>query len=346
MSVTREFANEFGLVYAKATYANYVISIFASGIQFFMIAYCLTTFFETPADLRKGRAPYLVVGCLIFVFSTLSACVDITISFDMLLEASNGIEYLGLLSPGWKDLVTSVSILMMFILGDGLLLYRCYLILYGGHRWLLALPVATYLSTIGLSLYQIALIATIEGWGGQTSALVTESSRNILSVLTTIFITVIICYRLNSDYKRLAKALPTKRLGVYTNAIRILVESALPLSIAGIAQVSVQIPQSVYGARKMAGFTGDRKALMVALSTTSLLWYALLAISPQLIIFRVSTGRSWAKTVRSTDAEAFSRSLAFNHAPCAAESSISGNEESEEEGRGNSKEPQNFPSAS
>ncbi|TFK22293.1 hypothetical protein FA15DRAFT_644395 [Coprinopsis marcescibilis] len=319
---TKADRNEYGLVYAKARYANYAITMFTTGIQFFMMAYSLAIYFETPREKRKGRAPYLVIGCLIFILSTLSACTDIAIIFNSLLEASDGLSYLAVEPTGtWQNIFSETTFFFVFILGDGLLLYRCYLMLFGGWLWLVALPILTYLATIALSIFQIVTFAQEEG-DGIRIAISMECARNILSVATNIIITFIICHRLMSSHKRWAESLPTKRLVVYSAAMRILVESALPLSVAGIVQAGLQIVPVTLGGR-ISDYTGNRNALIVAMSTSSLIYYALLAIAPQMVILRVTTGRSWAKTERSTDVEIFSRSLAFNHGARGNESELS-----------------------
>ncbi|TFK19530.1 hypothetical protein FA15DRAFT_708894 [Coprinopsis marcescibilis] len=73
----------------------------------------------------------------------------------------------------------------------------------------------------------------------------------------------------------------------------------------------------------ITSYAGDPKALLVAYECLSLVHYALQAIAPQMIIFQVTTGRSWVKTNKSS-AEALSQSLAFNHGPQPEESHLSG----------------------
>ncbi|TFK22302.1 hypothetical protein FA15DRAFT_563240, partial [Coprinopsis marcescibilis] len=280
------------------------------GIQFFMTSYGLVVFFETPPGKRKGRGPYIITGCLIFVLFTVSACIDIIKPFGALLEASDGLEYMEVIFSDlatWKHIVNDVSISLVFVLGDGLLLYRCYL-MFIGSWWVLVAPVLTYLSSIALS---ISLLCPLPA-GIVTSM---ETLRNILSVVTNIFVTSIISYRIVATHREVAKALPGQHLAMYTTALRVLLESALPLSIAGIVQAAIHVVPLASGPGRIRDYTGDARALLVAGHTVSAVYYALQAIAPQLIIFRVTTGRSWAQTGGSRDAEAFSRSLAFNQNP-------------------------------
>ncbi|TFK22291.1 hypothetical protein FA15DRAFT_758106 [Coprinopsis marcescibilis] len=311
---TQEYINEYCLVYAKSQYATFVVAIFAAGIQLFMTSYSIAIFFETPPERRKGREPYLLVGCLIFVFFTLSACVDISKPFNLLLEASDGAEWIQLASAddaSWRSTLSDVSFSLVFILGDGLLLYRCYLILLRTSLWLLVLPVLTYLSAIALGICgSVLLYSYSELVNAQTRV---SLGRDILRFVTNILITSIICFKLSSSYRHLSNSLPAKRLAVYKTAAWILAESALPLTIAGIIDAVIYIIPTNTSNGKITGYNGDPKALAAAYGTVSAIYHALQAIAPQLIIFRVTAGRTWATTNKSSDAEAFSRSLAFNH---------------------------------
>ncbi|TFK21638.1 hypothetical protein FA15DRAFT_658143 [Coprinopsis marcescibilis] len=262
---------EYGLVLAKTFYSNYVITIFTAGIQCFMAFYTVITYFESSQERRQGRGGYILVGCLIFLVYTLGACVDVTQPFDMLLQASNGLDYLRIrgTSRDWREFFSFTCLTILFILGDGLLVQFSFE-------------------------YQPVPVLSNPSW-----------SLDVASRLTDTYLFVY-------DW-HLAKSLPAKRLSVYTTAVRVLVESALPLAIAGIIQIAVTL-----SSRSMVNFSGDRNAMMATIGATSLLYYALL-----IIIFRITMGRSLAATSKSADAGAFSRSLAFNHGPQGEDSLMS-----------------------
>ncbi|TFK22294.1 hypothetical protein FA15DRAFT_657634 [Coprinopsis marcescibilis] len=194
------------------------------GIQFFMTCYMIIVFFETPSEARKGRAPYLMVGGLIFVFFTIST---------------------------WR------------------------------WRWLCIIPVVTYLSSIAL---------------------------DITGIATNLVLTSIICYQLVSRHRHLARLLPAKRLKVYRSAVRILVESALPLSIVGLWSTAIHLANF----DNFNNGRGESTALTAIQGIAGPVYGVLQALAPQMIIFRATTGRSWVKT-STRDTEVFSRPLAFNH---------------------------------
>ena len=91
-----------------------------------MAFYCVAIFLETPKEARKGRIPYIVIGCLIFVIYTLGACTDISIPFDVLLAASNGVEFTMWYSiPDWRDYFSLGCLTLLLIIGDGVMVYLC-----------------------------------------------------------------------------------------------------------------------------------------------------------------------------------------------------------------------------
>ncbi|TFK21639.1 hypothetical protein FA15DRAFT_597519 [Coprinopsis marcescibilis] len=290
-------SHEYGLVLAKSIFANYIVTIFSVGILFFMTLHSLVVFLETPLHAREGRARYMVTGCLIFIFYALMASLDMSIPFDILLETSNGAEYTSRMTAhtDWREILSTAALSVVFTLGDGLLVYRCILMLYGRWIWLALLPVLTYFATIG----------EFEREPVPNSV---ESARCFLNVATNVLLTSIIASRIMATHRQLAKSLPAKHLAIYPTAVRILIESALPLSVAGVVQGAVILASTPW-----AEYKGDRNAAVAALGATSLVYYALLAISPQIIIFRVTIGRSWTRTLNSTDAVVISRPLAFNH---------------------------------
>ncbi|TFK19036.1 hypothetical protein FA15DRAFT_727550 [Coprinopsis marcescibilis] len=315
---TKEYTNEYGLVYLKAQYANYVITMATVGIQLFMNSYALVVFFETPAEKRLGRALYMVSGWMIFIFYAVGASFDMARMFRDLLEASNGIEYMEITSSyTWMEVLNLIAMLLVFVVGDGLLLYRCYLLLAVGRLWLLALPVLMYMSVIALSISNTVL--ALRGKPVYRTGL----SSDILTFMTNFLITSMLCYKLWSSHRDFARSLPlaSKRLGIYRAVIRILVESALPLTVAGIINVTITYIPTVTSS-SITVYPGDPKALVVAYECVAVVHYALQALAPQMIIFRVTTGRSWARANESS-AEALSLSLAFARGPHPEDSTLS-----------------------
>ncbi|TFK23459.1 hypothetical protein FA15DRAFT_670481 [Coprinopsis marcescibilis] len=290
---SEEHIGRFGMTVAKSVYGNAVGTVFAAGIVCFMALYILILFLETPEEKRRDRLPYVSASLLIFVVYAFGAAIGISMPFDHLLAASSGVDFIVLWPADWRDYAQMVATTLLFIFGDGVLLYRCYMLVES--RWLIALPTITYLGTIALSVTQIVLLRS-----DSKDILVYELVFVSLSVLTNISITALIALRLIKARNAFAKALPSRidALSVYTTAAHILIESAAPLSVFGICYVCVTFAEIPRRPLIRNGEGGMR--FVPAEMTLALLYYAFVAISPQMIIFRVTTGRSVTQTPDST----------------------------------------------
>ncbi|TFK30301.1 hypothetical protein FA15DRAFT_663705 [Coprinopsis marcescibilis] len=305
---------ELGLTLARSAWAADLLASFCTGLQCFMVLYSMTVFFGTPKEARKGRSRYIFASCLLFVVQSVNAFLEVDSVFKLLLQASTGKD---LLSPKAWDaektvpmLIPSIiSSLLLFTLGDGLLLYRCYVVL-NNSRWLVIFPTMTYLGAIAFNVhYRVHLLRVISHTVHNHADAIPVPPEGIwigLGVATNVGITALISYHLLKARKELAKSLPGKSLKVYSGVAYILIEAAVPLTLSGLALAAVtfaQIPQSVPMQHHIR--------LLAVASVFRVLYYAFTAISPQMVIFRVTTGRSWINAPPRSTREAFSRPLMF-----------------------------------
>ncbi|KAJ2926355.1 hypothetical protein H1R20_g10727, partial [Candolleomyces eurysporus] len=96
-----------------------------------------------------------------------------------------------------------------------------------------------------------------------------------------------ISFRLLLAARRNSQLLPSFSSKVYISVVAILVEAALPLSITGII-LACFMNQS-----RGAGATRPHQGIF------RILYFFFLSISPQMIIFRVTSGRALAKDLRA-----------------------------------------------
>lgn len=124
-----------------------------------------------------------------------------------------------------------------------------------------------------------------------------------LNVATNTLVTGLISFRLITSRKELARVLPSKDLNLYTGIVAMLIESVLPLTIAGLVYASVLVskPESPTVASEVTNnlFSFIYYSLMVS-STCKPVKVLVLTraqgLSPHIIIFRVTTNRSWTHT--------------------------------------------------
>ncbi|KAJ2921528.1 hypothetical protein H1R20_g15565, partial [Candolleomyces eurysporus] len=86
----------------------------------------------------------------------------------------------------------------------------------------------------------------------------------------------------------LAKLVPSADVQVYTGVIAILIESAAPLTVFGIITAAITLGQ-------VAGILSTAGGITVSGFLFEGFFYSFCTLSPHMIIFRVTTGRSFTK---------------------------------------------------
>ncbi|TFK23442.1 hypothetical protein FA15DRAFT_594103, partial [Coprinopsis marcescibilis] len=285
------------------------------GLQLFVVIYSLCVYFETPVAYRKGRGPYIATSCILSGLYMLRTAVYMPLIFSALFKAKSARDFM---SPnhwmgyqnGWEAYTAEFSFTLMVALADGLLLYRCYIVLYGS-RWLLVLPGLTYLGTIGMSAGDIMNIINYLG----TSAAFSLPVGGVwtgLNVATNVMITGLLSYRLKKAQNALSATMPSQgRTPLFVGAASLLIESTAPLTFFGICYAAIafaEIPPSVP--------LDSHIRILSAGKVLHELYCGFIVLSPQIIVLRVTTGRSWMKSPNSTGNDVgLSRSLAFAQAP-------------------------------
>ncbi|KAH6901762.1 hypothetical protein BKA70DRAFT_1023770, partial [Coprinopsis sp. MPI-PUGE-AT-0042] len=285
-----------------------------TGISWFMVVYGLSIFLETPKEHRKGRAKFLWISFLICAVFSADASRGAWGTYERLYSSMpDGRDYLRqsnrVIELPWYSCLTTILIDLYIALGDCLMacsyssLYRAFVI-WRHRRWLLVPPALTISTHIVLAILTPIQIPSID---------IPKSSLAVilLNVSTNIMITCLIVTRLVRTRRQMVTALPgSKKQPMYSDAMAIIVESAAPLAVFGvlcaISQViSLYFTDTLY---ERARWEGTRSAF-------ALLYYSFCALSPQMIIFRVTTGRSWNRPQETVDgAPAFSRPIQFAHA--------------------------------
>ncbi|KAJ2924615.1 hypothetical protein H1R20_g12486, partial [Candolleomyces eurysporus] len=247
------------------------------GIHLFMALYGLSVFLETPEPLRKGRKRYIAVSFVLTTLKALTASLDMAHYFQTLFKSTSTDHWHELFHGSyrdWKYLTSTASLGLVIIIGNALLVYRCYKVCVE-YWWVTILPMMTSLSA--LVFYFVSYYST-----GSDIGLIYSVVSTLLTVLTNIIVTALITIRLLRARRTLEKLLPSADVRVYTGVIAILIESAAPLTIFGI----------ITSAMKLAPSQDSRGRMICGILFDSL-FYSFCALSPHMIIFRVTTGRSF-----------------------------------------------------
>ncbi|KAF9524522.1 hypothetical protein CPB83DRAFT_773622, partial [Crepidotus variabilis] len=244
------------------------------GIQLFMCIYGFTVFLESTPTIRKGLRSYMIVSFLILSLFIVSQIPDGYEIFTLLSKSTNAVKAVRLRKKEdhtWWKITSTCTLTFVNWIGDGLLLYRLW-ILWVGRRWVLALVMTVYLASVGV-------IATYNNPWVRFNAR-TLSAWIFLSVAVNCLVTGLILYRLLSVRREVHEVMPKRDLEMYYGVTATLVESALPLSLAGIIYAAAMSSPVSAPARIISGMS-------------NILWFSLTALAPQMIIFRVVMGRSW-----------------------------------------------------
>ncbi|TFK24612.1 hypothetical protein FA15DRAFT_756389 [Coprinopsis marcescibilis] len=290
-----------GDVTAKVALANASLGLVFSGIQLAMVMYCVTVFAETPKSLRKGRLPYIILSIVIVAAFVVASSLNAYYLFYYLSRKrmSNGVfakpsilsmqDHSSFVAKTTSSYVNTAYIWIC----DGLLLYRCRII-WRQHRWICALPLIAYLSSVALGILSLASYFSL-----QTQRLRDQASAAsvLSSVSFNILATTLIVLKLLWEDQRLNSALSyALKTTAFSKIITLLIESALPAAFFGLIYgISILIPVPLPPPE--GDGTVEQRAASVALVKTSYtLFSSFVALSPQLIILRVTTGRSWTNT--------------------------------------------------
>ncbi|KAJ2936544.1 hypothetical protein H1R20_g548, partial [Candolleomyces eurysporus] len=279
-------------VLARAGYANFSLKLVAAdlltgsvdtGISIFMAIYGLSVFFETPKELRKGRGRYILISVALTVLLCLTASLEMAWYFQNLFEATSGIGFAQIASKNastWVRILSSGTSSLLILIGDALLTD----------------------DQVAIALYILYIDITHRG---RDTAY--ESARTFLTASTNVMVTALISGYLIHARRNLSQLLPSNDMRLYTGVVAILIESALPLSIFGIIYASIGV------VAELPEPTSAASSFTVAYYTFGSLFYCFSVLSPQMIIFRVTTGRSWLRFPQATDGEAVSNPINFAH---------------------------------
>lgn len=284
----------------KAVYGNVYIEIVVSGIQLFMSLYILSTYLETPKSSRKGKLPYVVASLAIFTLQALVAALDASLFQELLYKAQSGEHFVDLYLANfktWTPMTTMLLTVVYSAVADGLLMVRCYIV-WSDNRWVCAVPFILYPLSIAFGIY--------------SSVLPTDTDPNKQNLFSSIYIfvavavnvsfTALIAIRLIQSNRHFRRILPSSSFSnVYNTIATMLIEAAVPPAVLGVVLAITGLVPSDNDINS----DGERIATIVVNTIFQVLYYSWVALSSQMIIFRVSTGRIWhpstlgAKSVRT-----------------------------------------------
>ncbi|KAH6883709.1 hypothetical protein BKA70DRAFT_1446710 [Coprinopsis sp. MPI-PUGE-AT-0042] len=206
------------------------------------------------------------------------------------------------------NLVGDVTLEITIAVSDILMLWRC-LVLWNNRKWVVVLPALTSAGTIVCyAVYIIAQRATSVIQRDTEKTMIAAASLNLAF---NIQVTFLILLQLIITLRRTSKALPGRKTPLmYTSVASIMIESATPLTIFGICLAIVRGIVLFHHPESLS-----QRALLAGLSQLfRCLYHSFCALSPQIIIFCVTSGRIRGCVVHSEEGSVkVSRPIHFAH---------------------------------
>ncbi|KAH6908444.1 hypothetical protein BKA70DRAFT_1149673 [Coprinopsis sp. MPI-PUGE-AT-0042] len=279
--------------YLDSLFARTVTSFGVAAIQVFMWIYMVSLLTGVPHETRRRRTPYIIVSLIILLLSSAASILEMMYIYTALLEATPGLE--GLRSGNTSAISKNRTrfFLPAALIGDlairtadAVLVYRCYIVWFDC-PWVVAPVVGLWLAGTAVGL------RTFIPFSFQDSKL--DAADIFCTVGINILVTILIWSRLVRARKRFMEALPHTDHKVYIGVIAVLVESAAPVAVFGTALAITSLLSS--------GVAWKVRTIFAILYRISSI------LAPQLVIFRVAVGSSWANKTEAS--AAISRSIAF-----------------------------------
>ncbi|KAM5545482.1 hypothetical protein V8D89_000520 [Ganoderma adspersum] len=175
----------------------------------------------------------------------------------------------------WYQTFGTTASVVLNILSDGFLLYRCY-VAWGDWRVIL-FPSFLYFSSVclGISTSVITGLPNANFFSGLSKR--TALTYSCVVIALNITVSALICLRLLLHAREIARDLGEHVASKYTGTVALLVESALPYTLFGVAflvTLGMEHPSSILWLSLYVMFT---------------------CLSPQMIVLRVVMGRSFSE---------------------------------------------------
>ncbi|KAG2006796.1 hypothetical protein CC2G_014542 [Coprinopsis cinerea AmutBmut pab1-1] len=268
---------------AGGLYSNSTVGIAVAAIELFMWIYSVQLYLELPRVERRGRERYLVVSFIMVSLACMSAVSGAINVYNFLLETHLPSGNFDEVWEKYDNSVLDHMEIMMLIaqrwIGDLLLIYRCYII-WQDRLMVATLPVLVFLASFGISLGRFI---PLHGWKSRSHPLRTADA--FVYVALHILVTALISFRLMRARRRLARTLGAIDDKVYTSVVAMLVESAAAIAIITIPYATTNI---------LEGWMAYKVHVVFAVG-----YNTVISLAPQLIIFRVASGRSWVRRPES-----------------------------------------------
>ncbi|TFK26613.1 hypothetical protein FA15DRAFT_588034, partial [Coprinopsis marcescibilis] len=206
------------------------------GMQVFVNISGLFYYFESSQATKRARKKYVALSVVILVLSIISITQDlISVQAAFFPDPRNPFVQNG--PTQWVSLLGDVLGYAAITLGDLLLLYRCYII-WTDRKWVIIFP-----GILSLAFLALGIATGVQTKPRKSVNIGIASAWYLTSAAFHVLVTSLIVGRLLYIRYRIAKLCDVENNHMYTGPVAILVESALPLAVAGIIAAVLNLPR-------------------------------------------------------------------------------------------------------
>ncbi|KAH9850942.1 hypothetical protein C2E23DRAFT_268118 [Lenzites betulinus] len=265
------------------------------GVELVLYGMTMNALFNNRKKWTRSDKFYMAFSTALLFLITIYMSTEAVFGQEMWIvhanEPGGSLEYLIENADIWYQTMGTTASVILNILSDALLIYRMYVV------WtsyaVIAFPCVVYVATIALGIIELYASGKPNADFFVGTAAHFGVAYYTLTISLNVIATGVICARLMYFGRAVEAASKTQGRGVgarrYTGTLPIVIESALPYSMAGFAFLVAY------------GIQSDISILFGA-------FYGMFTcISPQLIVLRVVTGQAWTKdqTAQSVSALEF-----------------------------------------
>ncbi|KAH6904100.1 hypothetical protein BKA70DRAFT_1298417 [Coprinopsis sp. MPI-PUGE-AT-0042] len=304
--------NYAGSLLAASYFAGPMLATALLAIQVFMVFFQTSVFLDTPKQERRGRLFFVLVSWVLLIAASINFALSAMSSyFNLFLGGPTGISYA---LPQSDSVPRSGSYTRAAIAGDAflciavavgdiLMLWRCFE-LWRHKKWIVVPPLLACVGTI------VSLSISLAPWGYENAAfsrIKAIIASVALSVTMNIMVTGLILFRLLMAWLTSRKVLAGQNTYMYSSVTAIIIESAAPLAISGICFITTTVIWLYYPPTDLR-----RQARLVFLRDMfNWVYYSFCTLAPQMIMFRVTIGKSWRNAKERVERGEFSQSIRF-----------------------------------
>ncbi|KAF7333330.1 hypothetical protein MVEN_02348300 [Mycena venus] len=270
----------------RSWYIGNTIFAILYGIELCMFFLSTYLFISSSRTARSKRFYIGFSGTLLLLITIAMAC-NLLFGQMMWIEhrdiPGGPMAYFSANIAAWYNTLGTAADVTANILGDGLMLYRCYVFWSTACAWVVVFPALLFLASTAMG-----IIATVQSglpdgdfFSGTTVQFGTPWL--VLTITFNVVATALIILRLTCVIRGMRDVLARSRAEVYLGVISLLIQSALPFTLLGIGYLIVYV-------------TGAPESLAFAS-----VWGAFVTLSPQAIILHIAMGSVWSKKPETED---------------------------------------------